>query len=74
MKNWISTLNKDGVAKDLRAPDGTVIELCRDKCVVVTPGGYRVQIDSKPLSLQILGYIDNNGSQAFYNKIINTTK
>ena len=74
MSNWISRLDKDGTAKNLLAPDGTVIELYPGKCIVVTPGGYRVQIDSKPLSLRVLGYVDNSGSQEFYNKVINTTK
>ena len=73
MNNWISMLDKEGQFKDLRAPDGTVIEIHKDKCVVVTPDGYRVQI-FYPSEYTVLSKIDNSKNKHLADKLFNTTK
>lgn len=69
MRNWFSRIDKDGNPKDLRAPDGTIIEIYRDKCTVITSDGYRVQIDSNPLSFHILSRLDNHNGKALYERM-----
>ena len=74
MDSWISTLRKDGEPKNMIAPDGTVIEIYKDKNIVITPDGYRVQIDLWPPSFLVLGRVYNNNGKEIYEKYLNATK
>ena len=66
MEAWISRHDKYGTPKDLTAPDGTRIEIYYDKNIVVTPDGYRVQIDLMPPSFLILSKLDNYDGKQDY--------
>lgn len=70
MNKWISVLDKDGEPKNMIAPDGTIIEIHNDKNIVITPDGYRVQIDLYPPSFLVLDRIYNNNSKEIYEKYL----
>lgn len=74
MNKWISTLDKNGNPKDMRSPDGTIIEIYEDKNIIITPNGYRVLINLWPPSFEVLDCIDNHKGKIVYDKLFNATK
>ena len=74
MSSWISVLDKNGDAESLHSPDGTVIEIYNDKNIIITPDGYRVQINLYPPEFIIRGRLDSHKGKEFYEKLFNTTK
>lgn len=68
--NWIKEADKNGEPTSLRAPDGTVVKIYADKNILITPDGYRLQIDIYPPGFLILGKLDNHDGKKIYDQII----